>query len=233
MCNKSYRSNGEALPIVLLSGLAAGPSVFLPQAVEFPTLIVPSWPSPQYSDDVDSYAQRLADQLKSNGITGPCIVGGASFGGMLAHYLARHVDARCLVLIGSVRGPEELPIAAKVGRMFRPLAWLLPIRVGQLLVRPLQHVSVRKRFRLASGLARQFIQSDPRVMRWSLHALLAWRTRPEPSCPVFHIHGTRDRVLPIRRTTPTDVVEGGGHVISLSHAVEVNAFLRRVIAASS
>ena len=35
----------------------------------------------------------------------------------------------------------------------------------------------------------------------------------------------RDRILPISRTKPDTIVAGGGHVISMTHAAKVTAFL--------
>ncbi len=48
--------------------------------------------------------------------------------------------------------------------------------------------------------------------------------------PVYHIHGNRDHVLPIGRVQPTETVEGGGHLLPITHASQVNAFLEKVIA---
>jgi pimeloyl-ACP methyl ester carboxylesterase len=44
-----------------------------------------------------------------------------------------------------------------------------------------------------------------------------------------HIHGKRDYVLPMRYTNPDHIVEGGGHILSLSHPRDVNAFITKAI----
>ena len=71
--------------------------------------------------------------------------------------------------------------------------------------------------------------SNPIVFKWSLQRILDWGTAPVVTCPILHIHGNRDAVLPIRYTTPDTVVAGGGHVISLTHAREVNEFIRSAL----
>lgn len=223
----------DKMPVVLLSGLAAGPSVFMPQSVQFDQLIVPEWPKPQRRDNLESYAKRIANGLADAGIGGPLIIGGASFGGMLAQFVAPHVDARAIVLIGSVRGPEELPLQVKAARILTPLVGLVPVRAAQWMCQPLISPRVRKLAAFLSGLSRQFIHCDARVFKWSLAALLRWRTRPEPACPVYHIHGKRDLVLPCWLTTPSQTIDEGGHLISLTHPIEVNAFLHDVIARSA
>ena len=50
----------------------------------------------------------------------------------------------------------------------------------------------------------------------------AWRNM---SIPVRQIHGDRDHVLPHTRTTPDRLVHGGGHLLPMTHAEEVNTFL--------
>ena len=44
--------------------------------------------------------------------------------------------------------------------------------------------------------------------------------------PVYHIHGGRDRTLPVGNCRPDVVVPGGGHLLPFTHPEEVNAFLR-------
>ena len=43
--------------------------------------------------------------------------------------------------------------------------------------------------------------------------------------PIFQIHGDRDRILPPGRMRPDRIIPGGGHVLSLTHAGEVNRFI--------
>ena len=46
------------------------------------------------------------------------------------------------------------------------------------------------------------------------------------SQPILQVHGTRDPLLPIRVTTPDIRIEGGGHLLPLTHPEEMNAILR-------
>src|SRR5262245_38629527 len=87
----------------------------------------------------------------------------------------------------------------------------------------------RRWFPHLAGVARQFSQADEAIFRWSLEQLLSWKEPPEVTCPIFQVHGDCDRVLPMSRTNPDHVVRGGGHVISLTHAREVNEFIRKCV----
>jgi pimeloyl-ACP methyl ester carboxylesterase len=210
------------LPLILFSGMGADASVFRPQQQALGNIVVPTWPRPDADESWEAYCTRLAAAIDPGG---PCIVGGASFGGLVALEVARRVDARACILIGSVRSPRQMPATIRCWRPLRHLLRFVPIGLFQrslsLLIRPT---------RLLLGLhyaelLRQFCRADAELLRWSARQLLLW---PGTTCPVpvYHIHGQRDRVFPIRLTTPDEVVAGGGHVISLTHPREVTAFLR-------
>jgi pimeloyl-ACP methyl ester carboxylesterase len=216
-----------SIPLILFSGLAADERIFAPQTLALPNLIVPQWPVPQPNDTLESYSERLADELRPHG---RAIIGGVSFGGIVAQHIAKYLDPRAILLIGSIHSPVELPPAVRLVRVLRPLVPLIPVRLLQLVCRPLTSTIARQAFPHLSGLIRHFCYAHPKVFQWSLARLLDWRLAPQVSCPVFHLHGDRDMVLPLRYTSADTIVVGGGHLISLTHPSEVNAFILAAIA---
>jgi pimeloyl-ACP methyl ester carboxylesterase len=70
--------------------------------------------------------------------------------------------------------------------------------------------------------------SDPSFIRWAMRAILEWKNETIPQ-PLFHIHGTKDRILPIRYSRPTHVIRNGGHLIVMEHAKEVNTFIEEAL----
>ena len=213
-------------PLILFSGLAADDHVFRPQKAEFPQLIVPEWPHPQTTDTMASYCDRIADNLR---MYDDAIIGGASFGGIIALHVAQCLRPRAVVLIGSVRYPAELSWAIRYCRPLKRLVPLIPVRLLQFCCAPFASTLARNCLPLWCELAQQFRGSDPSLFKWSVARLLDWSVAPQVDCPVYHIHGDRDHVLPLRYTQPTNIVTGGGHVISLTHPSEVNDFIRFVI----
>lgn len=130
----------DSTPLILFSGLAADASVFAPQKLAFPKLIVPGWPEPQPGDTLDSYSKRLADELRPYG---RAIIGGASFGGIIALHVAKYLDPLAILLIGSVHSPVELPRAIRFARGLRPVISLIPVRLLQLFLRPMTSTIAR------------------------------------------------------------------------------------------
>jgi hypothetical protein len=217
----------EAVPIILLSGMAADERLFGPQRAAFPSLRVPPWIPPLPGESLRKYAARLAPRVDPGR---PCIVGGASFGGVVALEMAPHLSALACVLIGSLRSPSGLP---RRWRLLRPAARLGPqalqvlAALGARLGRPvLPGGTVRRLQRLS--------RPETAFLRWALCAVARWQPSPAAQrVRVFHIHGSADRALPAALARPDVLVPAGSHALSLFSPAAVNEFLAGVVQAMS
>jgi len=212
----------QEIPIIMLSGMAADERLFAPQLARFPTMRVQPWIEPLPGESLRGYAARLA-HLADPGQ--PCLVGGASFGGIVALEMVSHLRALGCVLIGSIRSPTELPWK---WRTAWPLACLGPDRLGMV---------ARVGAWLGNGLLsggtvrrlRRLSQPEAAFIRWAMCAMIRWRPRAHKQVPVFQIHGAGDRTLPVSFTRPDVIVPSGGHALTLFSAEVVNAYLADVI----
>ena len=214
------------VPLLLFSGMGADHRVFGPQLARFGQITVPRWIEPIRDESLAEYARRFAGQVDPHT---DCIVGGASFGGFLAIEISRHLRARSCILIGSVRSPEELPphIRSLCGRRHIPaglfqlggaLAGLAMSWSGALLGNTSREILAQAR------------DANADFMQWACAAVLTWQEDFHAAdVPVHHIHGAQDHILPPQYTRPDVIVPGAGHVLSLSHAEEVNRFLETVL----
>jgi pimeloyl-ACP methyl ester carboxylesterase len=210
---------GHETTVVLLPGMAADERMFEPQRRAFPNLIVPPWIEPEPCEPLSSYARRMAARLNSPGLL---LIGGVSFGGIVALEMADYVGLADCVLISSIRSPAEMPWRLRV---LRPLASVGPDRLGltagwatRWLAPSMPRATVRRLGRLAAP--------QSAFLRWACWAVLDWQ--PTPSARrtrVRKIHGSADRTFPIRYTHPDQIVTGGGHLLTLTHPAEVNEFL--------
>jgi pimeloyl-ACP methyl ester carboxylesterase len=216
------------MPLVLLPGMGTDERYYRPQMVAFPNLVVPKWLPPKPGEGLARYARRTA-RAADPGV--PCVVGGASFGGMVAVEAADHfADARACVLIGSVRSPGELPPYLRILRPVAELVELVPFE----LIRPITRLTARLMGRWLPRSVTGFLKvagdADAALLRWACSAALTWNASGGPKrCPVLHIHGAVDRTLPAAYTHADEIVPGAGHVLTLTHPREVNAFLARVL----
>ncbi|MEM6468629.1 MAG: alpha/beta hydrolase [Planctomycetota bacterium] len=213
---------GAEIPLILFSGMGADASVFLPQQRVFPNLIVPDWLTPCGDEDLTTYCSRMADSVA---VDQPCIVGGASFGGIVALEMTRHINALACILIGSVRGPHQLPKRIRVLRPFTPALDITPLTLLQKFAASCVVTAQKTGADHLAGVTRQFSQADADVLRWSARQILSWDSTYE-DVDVRHIHGEQDQVFPLSCVEPDEVVAGAGHVLSMTHGRQVNEFLR-------
>lgn len=208
------------LPLVLLSGMAADGRLFAPQLAAFPNLRVQPWVPPLPGESLRAYAARLAPRVDPGR---PCLVGGASFGGVVALELAAHLPmALGCVLIGSIRSPAGLP---RRWRAMRSLASLGPDALGVLAA-----AGARLTTRGTARRLRRLARPEAAFVRWAMCAVLGWRpSAAARRVRTLHIHGSDDRVLPVWLGRPDVVVPGGTHALSLFNAAAVNDFLADVL----
>jgi pimeloyl-ACP methyl ester carboxylesterase len=207
--------------------------MYAPQLAAFPSMEVIEWIPHERAETLAPYAARLAATITG---TGPVVLGGISFGGhvalaMVPHLLTR-LDVRAVVLIAASLSPRAIRPSLRALAWvapFMPAALLHPIRQplingGRWLLGPLTPNGKQ----VVRELARRV---DTRFALWSYGAMVRWPGSPTASLPVLHIHGQKDRVIPLRAVSPQRVVPDAGHLVNVTHAPEVNAFLSQVIAA--
>ncbi|MEK6702376.1 MAG: alpha/beta hydrolase [Planctomycetota bacterium] len=214
--------------VVLFPGMGADARMFDGLREEFPRLVVPDWPDVDDRPSLRAFAGRVAERLSAAGLASPeMVLGGASFGGMVALEVAKIVKPRAVVLIGSCRHPSAIP---------RRLAWL------EWLCRPiptslLDHLKFLGRAgdhglgpmddshrRLLAEMMRDV---PMRFVAWSSRAIFEWPGCPDPGVSVLHVHGRLDGMILSSRVVPDVWIDGAGHVPSMTHPADVGAIIRR------
>jgi pimeloyl-ACP methyl ester carboxylesterase len=209
----------EPSELILLSGMGADARLFRSQLQAIPRLKVPTWIRPEPRESLPHYAERM---LAQNQLSGSCFLGGASFGGAVSLEMACHVQPRACFLIGSLRGPEGLPRAYRRLRgvtgmtrwaptLSRLALWTFGFAVPA----------------VGRGVLEQLSASEGQFLTWATRALIDWSPSPAVSrLKIFQIHGHRDWVLPARLSRADLIIPSAGHLLSITHPGEVNAFLK-------
>lgn len=209
----------EHLPLIMLPGMGADARMFLAQQMAFPQLQVATWVTPEPRESLAHYAGRMVEQLSP----GPeCFLGGASFGGVVALEMACLIHPRACILIGSMRDADGLPTYFRRLKCMSGLIRCAPA-VAQLGLWTVGSVlgAVNR------GVLRQLSEADGRFLSWAIRALLDWNPSPGTlHLTIAQIHGGRDRLLPLRLTHPDQELPGAGHLLSITHAKDVNDFIR-------
>jgi len=206
--------------VYFISGLGADRFIF--NKIQLPhgfTKLHLDWIRPQPDEKLEQYAERLSSSIEKDH---PFALVGLSFGGMLAMEIARILPAALVVLISSIPSSRCLPPYYKFAGKFDLQRWV-PISL-------LKSASLLKRlFTVETSEEKKYLrkairETDPGFIRWSLGAIVHWRYMP-PDANYISIHGTADRLLPIRYTAATHVIRGGGHLMILTRSNDINHIL--------
>jgi pimeloyl-ACP methyl ester carboxylesterase len=209
-----------AVNVYFISGMGADHRAFsyitLPkgfQAVHIP------WIKPDEKEPLVAYALRLAGAIRTSE---PFILVGLSMGGMMAVEIAKKFPPVCTVLISSIPLSGQLPRFYRVASKLKANFLLSPSLLKRL-------VGLKKAFSPAGKLVSDMFRAcDNEFFKWATLAVPGWNNHQVPQ-PLYHIHGKRDLVLPIRLTHPTQAVARAGHMLVMTHPNVVNAFLAEVL----
>ncbi len=214
--------------LILFPGMGANARLFEPQQPIGAGIEVPRWLTPLRRESLASYAERMAAKLDTSR---PFVLGGVSFGGMLAWEVAQHVPAdrlRGVLLISACRSRRGIPILYRWAGL---AAATMPAVVFQLakasapLARMAMGIVTPEQAAVFDQMLRD---ADPAFLKWCLWALLRWRGPANPvAAPLLQIHGGSDRILPPRLCTAEHVIRGAGHLLNVTHPAEVNWLIGR------
>jgi len=212
------------LKAYFISGLGADKKAF--QKIKLPSAYEPvflDWIAPQKKESLSNYARRFSSLIKNDDAF---ILIGLSFGGMLASEIARLRSPMKTIIISSLASSNELPWYLKnAGRV--GLHKAVPIKF-------LKAASILKNFMGVRSKEDKAIiynyakSADPALVRWSIDAIVNWNY-PDRLPGIVHLHGSDDRMLPLKYTHPDFVIKGGGHLMIFNKADEVNKILREVL----
>jgi pimeloyl-ACP methyl ester carboxylesterase len=216
----------ETVQIVLLPGLGADRRLFAALDGTVPDVVVPVWPQPRRAESLEEFAARWAANAPW---PSPVVVGGSSFGGMVALELARHVRAKALALIGSCAHPSELAQPLRLLRRFAGRVPMPPLPTRGPAARALAWYFGAD----STSASRLFLDmlrdADPEFVAWAIRAIGSWSPRQLPSIPIWRIHGRRDRLISCPSGAAV-VVQSAGHLLPITHGDELAAFIRKVAA---
>ncbi len=114
------------IPVYFMPGLAASPAIFerikLDESVFEMCLL--EWEIPQPKESLSDYALRISKKIKHEN---PVLIG-VSFGGILVQEISKHIKARKVIIISSVRSNAEFPRRMKIGKTTKAYK-LIPMKL--------------------------------------------------------------------------------------------------------
>lgn len=224
---KSERHNSERAEyalkkeVYIFSGLGADERVFQRLDLSDFSATFIKWVVPQENETIEQYAKRLRNQISA---TKPTLVG-LSFGGLMAVEVAKQIETEKIVLISSAKTKKEIPFyyrfAGQVG--FHKLLPTGLLRNANFITNWL--------FGTSSTLEKQLLKqilhdTDPTFLKWAIDKATRWTNQTQTK-NAFHIHGARDKILPVRFIRCDATIKKGGHLMILNKGDELRKILQQ------
>lgn len=208
-----------------MPGLAASAMIFerikLPEA-DFEVHLL-EWEIPLTKESLVDYAKRMTDKIKEEN---PVLIG-VSFGGILVQEMAKHIDARKVIIISSVKSNLEFPRRLKIAKTTKAYK-LIPMSLI-LNLENLAKFSFGAKINHRLKLYEKFLSvRDIGYLEWAVEKVILWdQTVADEN--VVHIHGDLDDVFPIKYIKECKVIKGGTHIMILNKYRWFNANLAAII----
>jgi pimeloyl-ACP methyl ester carboxylesterase len=212
-----------------LSGLGADHRLYANISYPKDYEVVPlPWIPHLPEENLEEYARRL---IRHYGIEEGQVIAGVSLGGIVAGIIHDQIPQEKIIVISSITCSLQLP------SLYR-LSWLLPL--AEMIagskghgIRPAMRFFMHPENKEEAALMSDYAQKlSPDHLFWVCRNVLAWRKEHEAE-NVIRIHGTRDRVFPLRGKKCCFLIKGGGHLMVLNRSEEISRILERVLGPDS
>lgn len=211
--------------VYFVSGMSANCKVF--DKIELPEGFVKryiEWIIPREDEPLDEYVRNMAKDIDRSE---PFILIGYSFGGMIVQEMNKILSPEKTIIIASIKNEEELSPLLYFAQKTR-LAERLPAGFFQV-ERVVSDLFAEFVYGVRPDETSEYISyTDPVYTKWSLCRILNWK--PTEVCPnLYHIHGSRDQIFPLKYVKPTHIIEGGDHLMVIKRFKKINKELTDIL----
>jgi pimeloyl-ACP methyl ester carboxylesterase len=214
---------------ILFTGLGGDHRLFGSIRIPDVEMLTPDYIEPISGESLSAYARRISSDLR---IQSDDIVGGASFGGMIAAEIAQQQPVAALVLLGSCIHPEKLPWLYRWMERLSPLIpdFLLWFRSWRPLVRwrfyPLTPEAETCMIEMAADCPRHHLRAFGAMV-------MGWGGAKNLDCPVLSINADKDRIIPPACSEPGITLKDAGHSFTLTHGKETRSAIEEFLRANN
>lgn len=207
--------------IYFISGLGADERVFQfldLSKIEYQFI---KWAEPQKNENLPSYCKRLLQQID---LGQEVILIGISFGGIVAQEISKIIACKKIIIISSVKTVAEfswqLKLASKL--QIHSIVPLWFFRLSNKLTAD-YYFSIENKDE--SKLLHQIINdTDPKFLVWAIHQIMNWKNKEFPK-NLVHIHGTTDRIFPIKYIKEAITLPKSGHFMIVNRIKEMERLI--------
>lgn len=211
--------------VYAFSGLGADKRIFSKLDLEDFLIIHIDWLQPEVDESLAAYVLRLAAYyaIPQKG----AFVIGVSFGGICIVELAKTYDFGKIVLLSSAKTKDELPRYYFLLKYLPFYKWI----PSKLLTKT--NVLMYWFFTVDRLVDRQLLKeiikdTNPIFLKWAIECITHWDNAAIPM-NYLHIHGDRDRIIPLLNVDHIICISGGGHLMTLNKGKEISFHIRNYL----
>ena len=209
--------------IYCISGFGADERVFSKFQFARHEIHFIKWITPEKNESIESYAKRLTVQIHHE----KPILMGLSFGGIMCIEISRQIKTEIIIIISSIKSNNELPLWMQLSGKLK-LNRLFSMRSYKL-IEPLENYNLGLKAKAEKQMVQEYRKNlDIVYSNWAINAILNWKNNTAPK-NLYHIHGDKDRIFPIKKIKANYTVHKGGHLMIMQKFDEVNACINYIL----
>jgi hypothetical protein len=183
-----------------------------------------TYPTPLKKEGLQDYCIRLSSLININE---PFALVGLSFGGVIVTELNKLVKPKFTILISSIATYNEMPNWYQLSGKLK-LYHLIPTFISFSILGKAINV-FKATTKENKAILKEILSSgNPKFTKWAITKIITWKNKTVPN-NLHRIHGSSDKVLPMKKIQPHVIVEKGGHIIVLEQAELVSSFINQVL----
>lgn len=205
--------------LYLIPGTGADYRFFSRLKLDVKTKVI-EWTEWGNANTIREYAEILSLQIDKEESFG---ILGVSFGGMLAVEMSKFLNPEKLILVSSAKTSLELPRIVRISRRARVHYVISPwlIKVIPFAGKIFGVSKKDKRF-----FDNMINETPGGHLKKTIRSILYWENTILDS-KIIHIHGSQDKIIPIKNIQNANVVEGGGHFMVYNMADSVSQIISK------
>lgn len=179
---------------------------------------------PAEGETMKSYAKKMAKQIpEEEGF----IIIGVSLGGMIATEIAEIKSPNKVILISSAKNATELPARYNFQKNI-PLYKMVGPKLSKSGAQFLQPIVEPDSKNEAATFQAMMEDKDPVFLKRTIQMIIEW-DKQSNSCDIIHIHGNKDKTIPIKHVDYDYLVENGSHMMTLTRGDELSEILCEIL----
>ena len=217
--------NKQKNHIYLMPGLAANSRIF--ENIKIPNpryqLHRIDWIRPKLNENLKNYCKRLSMKIKHKNV----ILLGVSFGGIIVQELSKIVETKKVIIVSSVKSHKEFPKLFQFAKDYG-LDKPIPYSLFDSLIKNSVKLKLNKFYKRIDLAEKYLTEREEYYLKWAVDNLLRWKNDIVDT-NLTHIHGTKDKIFPIKNIDNCIRVEGGNHEMIIIRAKWFNENLENII----